>query len=73
MVFKSSDQLQEINSQVCKQKFSLLLKHVPMIKHMSEYHFGFFFMCLFTSLNEKSIAFIRKNHNGKQKEWTKSL
>lgn len=54
----------DVNSQVCEQKFSLILKHVPMVKHMSTNHFNFFFLFIFDGLNDNSL--IRINKEGKK-------
>ena len=44
------------------RKFSLILKHVPMVKHMSINHFNFFFLFVFDGLNENSLANMKKEN-----------
>jgi len=44
-----------LNSQKCEQLFYIINKHKHMVKHMGKYHFRFFFLCIFNSLNKKTI------------------
>ena len=44
--------LYEINTQICEQQFSKLNRYKHMVKHMSEYHFNLFFLCVLENRNE---------------------
>ncbi len=48
--------LEKLNSQACEQKFSVVNKHKHAVKHMTQYHFIFYFYCIFDSLNQKIMA-----------------
>ncbi len=51
--------LEKLNSQACEQKFSVVNKHKYAVKHMTQYHFIFYFFCIFDSLNHKIIENIK--------------
>jgi hypothetical protein len=47
------DVVRLINSSVCEQLFYLIGKFKHISKHMSKYHFNFFYLMLFQSMNNE--------------------
>jgi len=57
-------ELKDLNSEICEQKFSHLLKYKTISKHMGMYHYNFFYLCLFTNFNlYNNIMFEKKLNN----------
>ena len=60
---KLNKDISHLNSEICEQNFSLMLKHRYMLKHMSEFHFKFFIICIYDKLNEIIISKIQRKRN----------
>ncbi len=54
-------ELKNLNSEVCEQRFSLLLKHKTISKHMSRYHYEFYYLCLFDYYNKYGKQWFEKD------------
>jgi hypothetical protein len=59
------EKMNHTNSQKCEQLFFMINKHKHMVKHMGKFHFRFFFLCIFNSLNEKILEKMKLNKNSK--------
>jgi hypothetical protein len=59
---KLNENISHLNSEICEQNFSLMFKHKYMLKHMNKYHYNFFLLCVYNSLNEKISLKIKKKH-----------
>ena len=56
-------ELDDINSEICEQKFSHLRRFKTITKHMSRFHFEFFYLCLFSKMNSKSKFWYKTKKN----------
>lgn len=58
-------ELDELNSEICEQKFRHLRLFKSITKHMGRFHFEFFYLCLFSYLNENSKEWFKPKNNKK--------
>ena len=50
----------ELDTQICEQKFYIINKHKYAVKHMSKYNFLFYWLCILDSLNNKLLDKMKK-------------
>lgn len=58
-------EIADIDTQICEQKFGTINKHKHAVKHMTKYHFIFFWLCIFENLNTKIVGTISKEREKK--------
>ena len=58
-------ELNEINSEICEQKFVTINKYKNTIKYMDKNHFNFFLLCNFEKNNEETLKKIANKNKVK--------
>ena len=48
-----------LNSVICEQNFSLMMKYRHALKHMTMWHFNFYLLCIYDKLNEIKLKSIK--------------